>query len=127
MNEKADALAKLGSQKNSTLLGVIPLIVLQQPSVPEATLMQNEGEEEPDTWVTPIWKYIKEEQLPEDKGEARRLRYKAARYVDYEGSLYRRGFNSPLLKCISGDECNYILREVHEEIYGNHTGGSSLA
>ena len=127
MNEEADALAKLGSQKNSTLLGVIPLIILKQPSVPEAILMQTEGEEEPDTWVTPIWKYIKEGQLPEDKGEARRLRYKAARYVDYEGSLYRRGFNSPLLKCISGDECNYILREVHEGICGNHTGGSSLA
>ena len=110
MNKEVDTLAKLGSQKNSTLLGVIPLIILKQPSVPEATLMQTEGEEEPDTWVTPIWKYIKEGQLPEDKGEARRLRYKATRYVDYERSFYRRGFNSPLFKCISGDECNYILR-----------------
>jgi len=32
-----------------------------------------------------------------------------------------------LLKCIAGEECNYILREVHEGICGNHSGGSSLA
>ena len=32
-----------------------------------------------------------------------------------------------MLKCIDGDECNYILREVHEGICGNHSGGSSLA
>ncbi|KAL8123261.1 hypothetical protein AgCh_011292 [Apium graveolens] len=41
-------------------------------------------------WMTSIWKYIKEGTHPEDKAEARRLRYQAARYVDYEGALCRR-------------------------------------
>ena len=31
--------------------------------------------------MTPIWDYIKEGKLPEDKSEARKLKYKAARYV----------------------------------------------
>ncbi|XP_074346143.1 uncharacterized protein LOC141684905 [Apium graveolens] len=34
-NSDADALAKLGSQKEATLLGVIPLKVKQQPSIPK--------------------------------------------------------------------------------------------
>ena len=42
-------------------------------------------------------------------------------------SCIEEGSNTPLLKYIDGDECNYILREVHEGICGNHSGGSSLA
>lgn len=41
--------------------------------------------------------------------------------------LYRRGFNQPLVKCIVGEECIYILREVHEGICSSHSGGGSLA
>ncbi|XP_017227902.2 uncharacterized protein LOC108203469 [Daucus carota subsp. sativus] len=126
-NAEADSLAKAASQKDPGVLGMIPLELLDHPSVPEAEVHQIETEEAVDTWMTPIWSYIKNGTLPEDKTEARKLRYKAASYVDYKGSLYKRGFNQPLLKCIGGDECNYILREVHEGICGNHSGGSSLA
>ncbi|XP_074346702.1 uncharacterized protein LOC141685507 [Apium graveolens] len=59
--------------------------------------------------------------------EARRLRYQAAKYVEYDGVLYKRGFNQPLLRCVDREEGNYILREVHEGICGNHSGGGSLA
>lgn len=120
-NGNADALAKWGSQKDVAVLGVIPLEVLKSPSVPEEEVMQidNDGQT---TWMTPIWDFIKSGRLPEDKAEARKLRYKAARYVEYDGILYKRGFNQPLLKCIDGDECNYIMREVHEGICGNHSG-----
>ena len=45
----------------------------------------------------------------------------------YDGRLYRRGFLIPLLKCVDLEEGNYILREVHEGVYGNHVGGQSLA
>ena len=126
-NAEADSLAKAASQKDLGVLGMIPLELLECPSVPEAEVRQIETGEAVETWMTPIWSYIKDGTLPEDKMEARKLRYKAARYVDYEGSLYKRGFNQPLLKCIGGEECNYILREVHEGICGNHSGGNSLA
>nr|XP_017221509.1 PREDICTED: uncharacterized protein LOC108198257 [Daucus carota subsp. sativus] len=126
-NGDADALAKLGSQKEASLLGVIRLEVQEVPSIPELDVMEvGDGVKHP-TWMTPIWDFIKEGKLPKDKAEARRLRYKAARYVEYDGKLYKRGFNQPLLKCIDGDECTYVLREVHEGICGNHSGGNSLA
>ncbi|XP_074336887.1 uncharacterized protein LOC141674059 [Apium graveolens] len=40
-----------------------------------------------------------------------RVKYMATCYVIYDGILYGRGFSVPLLKCIDGEECNYILRE----------------
>ncbi|XP_074351888.1 uncharacterized protein LOC141691041 [Apium graveolens] len=120
-NEGADELAKLGSRRESTLLGTVPLDIQRQPSVPEHEVGSLSNELGP-TWMTSILAYIREGSLPDEKNEARRIKYKAARYVIYDGILYRRGFSVPLLKCIDGDECNYILREVHEGICGNHSG-----
>ncbi|XP_074324392.1 uncharacterized protein LOC141661309 [Apium graveolens] len=112
-NEGADELAKLGSRRESTLLGTVPLDIQRQPSVPEHEVGSLNNELGP-TWMTSILAYIREGSLPDEKNEARRIKYKAARYVIYDEILYRRGFSVPLLKCIHGDECNYILREVHE-------------
>ena len=58
-----------------------------------------------DTWMTPILKFIQNGHLPEGVKKARSLRYRAARFVIYDGILYKRGFNQPLLKCIAGDDC----------------------
>jgi len=41
--------------------------------------------------------------------------------------LYKRGFSSPLLKCLTKEEGDYVLAELHEGIYGNHVRGRSLA
>lgn len=78
-------------------------------------------------WTTPILEYINNGVLPANKEETRWHKYKASRYVINDGTLYKRGFNQPLLRCISGFEYEYILKEVHEGICGNHSGGTSLA
>ncbi|KAL0385496.1 UNVERIFIED_CONTAM: hypothetical protein Sradi_2943900 [Sesamum radiatum] len=49
------------------------------------------------------------------------------RFILIDGNLYKRGFSSPLLKCLNPDKANYILREVHEGSCGNHSGAQSLA
>ena len=89
-NMEADALAKFASQRDAQMLGAIPLEIQERASIFEVEIMQIE-EEGVTTWMTPIWDYIKEGKLPEDKSEARKLKYKAARYVEYDGNLYRRG------------------------------------
>ena len=88
-NAEADLLAKAASQKDSGVLGIVLLELLDNPTVPEGEVQQVEDEEAVETWMTPIWSYIKKGILPEDKKETRKLRYKAAKYVDYEGSLYK--------------------------------------
>ncbi|XP_074378676.1 uncharacterized protein LOC141720227 [Apium graveolens] len=125
-NSIADALAKMGSQMDSVQLRQIPLGIQKIPSVPEVGVFQTQ-EILRENWMTPIHNYIQTGAFPEDKLQARCLRYQAAKYVEYDGILYKRGFNQPLLHCVHLEEGNYILREVHEGICGNHSGGGSLA
>ena len=40
--------------------------------------------------------------------------------------LYKRGFSQPYLRCLAPDEANYVLREIHEGAYGNHSGARAL-
>ena len=77
--------------------------------------------------MDPIIAYLKNGELPDNKTEARILRLKAARYVIYDNKLYMRGYSMSLLKYVTRFEENYIIREIHEGICGNHTKGQSLA
>jgi hypothetical protein len=47
---------------------------------------------------------------------------KAGRFIMVNGTLYKRGFTLPLLKCISPEEGNYILQEIYEGICRSHFG-----
>ncbi|XP_074360143.1 uncharacterized protein LOC141700232 [Apium graveolens] len=119
-NNNADALAKMGSQQEAVLLGSIPSELQEIPSIPEVEVMQVDDAPK-EIWMTPILAYIHKGVLLEDGFKTRRLRYQATRYVVYDEVLYKRGFNQPLLRCVN-EEGNYILREVHEGICGNHSG-----
>ena len=41
--------------------------------------------------------------------------------------IYKRGFSTPILICVVKEDANYILKEVHEGICGNHIGPRTLA
>ena len=119
-NMEADALAKEASAKEPMdefdEVQYIPSIDL-----PEVLQVQNEG-----NWMTSIISYLKDRRLPEGKDEAKRLRTRLAKYVLLNEVLYKRGFSQPYLRCLSPDEANYMLREVHEGDCGNHSGARSL-
>ena len=52
---------------------------------------------------------------------------KAWRFTMVNGTLYKRGFTLPLLKCVSPKEGNYIVQKIHEGIYGSHSKARVLA
>ena len=87
----------------------------------EVLQVQSEG-----NWMTPIISYLKDGSLLEGKDEARKLRVRLARYVLLNEVLYKRGFSQPYLRCLSLDEANYVLREVHKGACENHSGVKSL-
>ena len=64
--------------------------------------------------------------LPSYPKEASKLRARSIRFTVHRGTLYKRGFSTPILKCIGKEDANYILREVHEGICGNHIGARTL-
>eukprot|EP01018_Ginkgo_biloba_P009220 Gb_23142 [translate_table: standard] len=51
----------------------------------------------------------------------------ASRYVILGNTLYHRGYDGTLLKCLNSKEANVAIKEVHEGIYGAHTSGMVLA
>ena len=77
--------------------------------------------------MTPIVHYLKEGRLLEDKTEVRKLQIRAARFVIIDDVLYRRGYSLLYLRCANSKEADYVLREIHKGICGNHTGARSLA
>ena len=48
---------------------MIPLELKSNPSVLEAEVQEIETEQIVETWMTPIWSYIKNGILPEDRAE----------------------------------------------------------
>ena len=72
------------------------------------------------SWMDPILYHLLNRTLPSDPKEASKLRARLARFALLWGTLYKRGFSAPLLKCIGREGANYVLREVHEGVYGNH-------
>ena len=77
--------------------------------------------------MEPIWDYIIDGRLPDSLKEATKIRTRSARSTNHKGSLYKRGFFTPILKCIAGKDTEYVLREVHEGVCGNHIGARALA
>jgi hypothetical protein len=55
----------------------------------------------PDTWISEIRGYLKENFLPEDHVSAERIVRLAKRYTVVEGDLYRHGANDILMWCIT--------------------------
>ena len=64
--------------------------------------------------------------MPDGKEATRKLKVQAARFVLIKDVLYKRGFSCPYLRCLGTEEVDYVIREVHEGIYGNHSGSRSL-
>ena len=51
---------------------------------------------------------------------------RSAHYSMHHGELYRRSLSHPWSKCVSPEEGNYVLREIHEGICGAHEAYHSL-
>ena len=77
-------------------------------------------------WTTTIASYLKDGVLPDEKEAARKLMVQVARFVLIKDVLYKRGFSHPYLRCLGNEEADYVMREVHEGICGNHSWLRSL-
>uniref|UniRef100_A0A2N9GRH3 Integrase catalytic domain-containing protein n=1 Tax=Fagus sylvatica TaxID=28930 RepID=A0A2N9GRH3_FAGSY len=120
-NEAADCLARLASSG----VEIDGFIEIQgRPSTEEAIVNSITINT---TWMLPIIRYLKEGTLLADKTEAHKLRIRASRFQLLRGILYKMGFSRPHLRCLSPEEANYVIREVHEGVCGNHSGARSLA
>lgn len=124
-NKKTDVLSKVASIVGATLETLakdIFMEALDRRSIEKQVEVNVIVEEEGNTWMTPIIEYLTNDILPEDQGEARKVRMKATQYVMEGGILYRRSYLSPLLRCVGPLLATYVIREVHEGSCGMHVG-----
>ena len=73
-------------------------------------------------WTMSLVSYLKSGALLDGKEAARKLKVQAVQFVLIKDVLYKRGFSRPYLRCLSPKEVDYVIREVHEGICGNHLG-----
>ena len=125
-NSRADALAKLATASQEDLSRLTPIEYLAEPSIDLTNVEVSPVTSEP-SWMDPIWDYLIGGLLPNDPKEAAKLRTRSDRFTVHKGRLYKRGFFAPILKCIEGRDADYVLREVHEGVCGNHIGARALA
>ncbi|XP_075473339.1 uncharacterized protein LOC142504346 [Primulina tabacum] len=108
-NGEADALAKMTASLTEVstwkVLHVFRLVLSAKEEIPQVPK---------DSWMTPLINFIMNNELPEDKARAQKIKGQASRFVLLNNVLYRRSFQGPLLKCLSEGEVDYVFREIHE-------------
>jgi hypothetical protein len=104
------------------------VVVETEPTInPKFEMMEVEERSTDPEWATDVIQYLRHRSLPEDKLLSRKVKMHSARYVLIGGILYRRGYTEPLLKCLTNSESEYVLKEIHEGVYGNHSRSRMLA
>jgi ribonuclease HI len=126
-NDEADLLARMGSgtTRDSKRKVNVPIQVLAQPTVLKEAIILILGIIPP--WTDELVSYLRKGDLPIDKKATIKLKVRASQFTLINDTLYKRGFMLPLLKCVSQDKGDYILREIHEGVCGNHSGSRVLA
>ncbi|KAL5571033.1 hypothetical protein UlMin_020630 [Ulmus minor] len=124
-NTNVDALARLATGLEERLLKTVPIEILEVPSIDKPEQVGSIVVRP--CWMDPIISFLRDGTLPADKFEARRLRFRSARYFLDKGKLYKKGFSSPSLLCLDEDRGKFTLEEVHAGVCGNHSSGRTLA
>ncbi|GKC98695.1 reverse transcriptase domain-containing protein, partial [Tanacetum coccineum] len=124
-NKKADALSKIASTSFAHLSKQVLVEELNEKSISEVEVL-TVVEEEGDTWMTPIYKYLAEETLPADMKKARAIKCKSWWFTVINGILNKKSFLGPWLRCVGPLQANYVLREIHEGSCSMHAGTRSV-
>ena len=123
-NECADRLAKAASTEFMNAPEQVLSFVQTSSLIDDGKQIQEIDVEE--NWTAPLKAYLQSGILPNRKDATRRLKVRASRFMLIKDVLYKRGFSRPYLRCLSQNEADYVMKEVHKGICGNHSGARSL-
>ncbi|XP_048132952.1 uncharacterized protein LOC125314539, partial [Rhodamnia argentea] len=127
-NHFADALATLSAMlqvQNGLEIEPLRIDILEQPAY--CMVIEEEPDEEP--WYHDIKNYLLKGEFPQDsQPEDKKYISKMASKFFLSGRiLYKRSFDSVLLRCVNSREANLIMKEIHEGECGPHMNGHLLA
>ena len=127
-NTHANSLATLATFSGQDLPQVILVEDLHRPTEEKKEKVQVHQIKVRPSWMDPLVLFLKEGILPHEKGEAEKIRRKAPHFwLSEEQKLYKRSFFGPYLLFVYPEAMEPLFEELHEGIYGSHTGGKSLS
>nr|KYP69397.1 Retrovirus-related Pol polyprotein from transposon 17.6 [Cajanus cajan] len=100
-NSRADLLSKLASTKKSGSNRSVIQETLKQPSIHMDEFDVLFLQEEHQSWMGPVIAYLEHGTLPTATDQAKKLIRDSAQFTILGGKLYRRGFSTPLLRCLT--------------------------
>nr|GEW54611.1 reverse transcriptase domain-containing protein [Tanacetum cinerariifolium] len=121
----ANALSKIASTSFAHLSKQVLVEELREKAIDKKEILAV-VEEERHTWMTPVYEYLMEGVLLEEKKKARTVRHKAGRYAVISEVLYKKSFLGPWLRCVGPLQAKYVLREIHEGSCIMHSGPRSV-
>ena len=77
-------------------------------------------------WTVPYLAYMTQGDLPEDETLARQITRRSKSMIIINGELHRRSVTGTFQRCVSPEEGQEILCEIHEGDCGHHAGSKSL-
>jgi hypothetical protein len=147
-NEEADNLANIGSQCLPVPQGVFWEEIIERSiksskvsTTGEQVQHQatgsragNSGTAEPEevmmikeTWMQPYLAYMVNKTLPEDTVQAKRIIRRSKAFVVLQGNLYNRSITGILQWCVTPQEGQETLKDIHVGVYGHHASSRPIA
>ena len=71
--------------------------------------------------------YINMGELPNERNKAHKIQIQSARFSLVNWQLFKRSLDGSYLKCLTTEQGQHVLAELHEGICGNHPGSRTLA
>ena len=122
-NEQANRLAKAASAEHMVITGRILSFVQNSPAIAKIDIQVIPTEA---GWTTPIISYLRDGTLLQDHNASRRLKVQSSCFVLMGDILYKRGFSRLYLRCLVLGEADYVMKEIHKRVCGNHSGARLL-
>jgi hypothetical protein len=88
---------------------------------PEEVMMIEE------TWMQPYLAYMINKALLEDTVEVKRIIRRSKAFVVLQGKLYKKSITGVLQRCITPQEGQDILRDIHAGVCGHHASSRAIA
>jgi hypothetical protein len=79
------------------------------------------------TWMQPYLAYMVNKTLAKDMVEAQRIVQRSKAFVVVQGKLYMKSITGVLQRCVTPQEGQVILKDIHEGVCGDHTSSRAIA
>jgi hypothetical protein len=79
------------------------------------------------TWMQPYLAYMVNKTLLKDVIEARRIVRQSKAFIVLQGKLYKKSITGDLQRCVTPQEGQIILKDIHAGVCGHHASSRAIA